>query len=217
MSSAAASAEATGVSGAAQAKPEPPVRRVRIYTRTGDKGTTSLFNGSRQSKAASFFEALGDTDELNAQLAVAKEHCKTRAATLVPQLEEIQSRLFDVGAHIATPKSSSAPDKLQRVAFPEESVATLEGWIDAMEEQLEPLRNFILPGGGLAAAHLHVARTVARRAERHVVGLVEQKDADEVVLRYLNRLSDFFFVAARFAAMKEGAAETLWRKPPAAP
>ena len=115
------------------------------------------------------------------------------------QLTEIQSRLLDLGSAIATPLSSGDDSKVARTAFPQASVAQLEAWLDALDARLPALRNFILPGGGLAAASLHAARAVARRAERAVVPLVRAKQADAVVVVYLNRLSDYLFVAARTA------------------
>jgi cob(I)alamin adenosyltransferase len=119
-------------------------------------------------------------------------------------LTEIQSRLLDLGSAIATPLSSGNDSKVARAAFPQASVAQLEAWLDALDARLPALRNFILPGGGLAAASLHAARAVARRAERAVVPLVRAKQADAVVVVYLNRLSDYLFVAAR-TAVRPGA------------
>ena len=128
-------------------------RRLRIYTRTGDKGQSSLYNGTRASKAEVVFSALGDTDELNANVGLALEHCVASAgavpdadwSTLISRLTDVQSRLLDLGTAIATPVEGSSEDQLKRAAFPEASVATLETWIDNMEESLPVLRNFILP------------------------------------------------------------------------
>ena len=192
-----------------------------MYTKTGDGGTTSLFNQQRRSKADDYFEALGDTDELNANIGVVRAHCQSAgsggsdavASQLDEQLAEVQSRLFDVGAHLATPRQSSNAAALARTAFDEDHVAQLEAWIDAMEAHLPPLRNFILPSGGFVATQLHVCRAVCRRAERKTVPLVAREDADPVVGRYLNRLSDFFFVAARYAALSSDRPETIWKKP----
>jgi len=178
-------------------------KAVKIYTKTGDRGTTSLFNSERRSKNDPSFEALGDVDELNAYLGLIRSYIPDNT-----QLPEIQSRLFDVGAHLATPRNSSNSIKLARTDFPDEHVTTLETWIDGMESELPALRNFILPGGKPTTALFHVARG----AERHVVTLVDQGDVDEVVLRYLNRLSDYLFVAARYDNLRAGGEETPWIK-----
>ncbi|DBA00863.1 TPA: hypothetical protein N0F65_008506 [Lagenidium giganteum] len=187
---------------------------MKVYTKTGDKGTSQLFSGERRPKDDDVFNALGDTDELNAQIGMAVEH--TRAAHheyLPPKLEQIQSRLFDVGACIATPLTTASQSKKNRAgAFDEANVDQLEHWIDEMEENLPPLKTFILPsGGGLASTQLHVARAVCRRAERRVVKLGAAGDVDASVMKYLNRLSDFLFVAARFAAFTESKEETKWQ------
>lgn len=186
---------------------------MKVYTKTGDKGTSQLFSGERRPKNDAVFQALGDTDELNAQIGVAVEQARVAAnAFLPPKLEQIQSRLFDLGACVATPLTSASETKQRRTGvFDEANVTQLELWIDEMDAELPPLKCFILPsGGGLASTHLHVARAVCRRAERSVVPLVAAGDVDGVVQRYLNRLSDFLFVSARFAALKEGKEETKW-------
>jgi len=212
--SGAAAGDTTTTAAAAAA---PAARRIRVYTRTGDKGTTALFNGSRGAKDDDTFHALGTVDELNSVLGVAREHAtallpQPAGGGLCEQLVEIQSRLLDVGAAIATPIDTSSAAHVARVAFDEAHVAQLEAWIDAMDDSLPPLKNFILPGGGLAAAHLHVARTTCRRAERTVVPLVRDGHAPDVVQRYLNRLSDYCFVAARFAAAAVGGTEAVYKK-----
>lgn len=148
--------------------------KFKIYTKTGDAGQTSLYNGSRRSKTDLEFEALGDVDELNSAIGVAREFLDSALANLSQQLEEIQSRLIDVGTSIATPLESSNKAKLERAKFPEGKVQLLEQQIDTMDEELAPLRNFILPSGGPGASFLHVARGVCRRAERKVVYLVGQ-------------------------------------------
>jgi cob(I)alamin adenosyltransferase len=184
----------------------------KVYTKTGDQGVASLYSSERRSKADSCFQALGDVDEANAHLGLARSYCGGDEM-LISQLAEIQSRLFDLGAQLATPRTSSNTSKLQRTEFHDEHVTTLETWIDSMDGQLSPLRNFILPGGGNpGSATLHVARAVVRRAERSVVPLLEAGDVDAVVLRYLNRLSDYLFVAARYAAHRQQEVETIWKK-----
>lgn len=191
-----------------------PTRGMKVYTKTGDKGTSQLFSGERRPKDDAVFKALGDTDELNAHIGVAVEYSRAAQNAFLPdKLEQIQSRLFDVGACIATPLTTASQSKKNRAgAFDEANVSALEEWIDEMDASLPPLTNFILPsGGGLASTHLHVARAVCRRAERRVVPLASAGDVDASVMRYLNRLSDFLFVAARFSALKEGKEETKWQ------
>eukprot|EP00026_Physarum_polycephalum_P013969 Phypoly_transcript_14432.p1 GENE.Phypoly_transcript_14432~~Phypoly_transcript_14432.p1 ORF type:complete len:238 (+),score=30.78 Phypoly_transcript_14432:55-768(+) len=184
--------------------------KVKIYTKTGDKGASSLFTGERRSKTDEIFSVLGDTDELNAHLGVAAEHCRTANNGIATKIEEIQSNLLDIGAHIATPRESASQAHKDRTKFNAEHVKTLESWIDEMDSQLPALRNFILPGGGLSSAHLHVARAVCRRAERAMVGLSQKQEIDESVRVYLNRLSDFLFVGARFAAKQENKSEVVY-------
>jgi len=190
-----------------------PPRKVKIYTKTGDKGTTSLFTGERLPKDTDYFQALGDIDEVNAEIGLAREHCLlANIPTLPERLEEIQSRLFDMGAHVATPLSKAPQAHKDRTKFDENAVSVLEQWIDEMDAELPPLRNFILPGGGLASAQLHVARAVARRCERCIVPLVLKEDVTLTVEKYINRLSDFLFVAARYAAHKANKPEMIWKK-----
>ena len=193
-------------------------RGFKIYTKTGDQGNSSLFNGERRRKDDLVFAALGDSDELNAALGLAHAHCEAdggeRAVVLLPQLGTVQSRLFDLGSAVATPRTQSSAARLERTAFDDHgaSTAELEQWIDALDAELPPLRNFILPGGGLAAASLHVARSVRRRAERSIVPLVLDGECEDAASIYLNRLSDYLFVAARYVAV----GEVTYQKPFAA-
>lgn len=170
---------------------------MHIYTKTGDKGTTGLFGGARVAKNDPRIEAYGTVDELNSFLGLAR--ASWPFSPLDAQLGMVQSDLFDLGAHLAAPGSDRFPG-----ADPSR-VAELESAIDAMESELAPLRNFILPGGSAAAAHLHVARSVCRRAERLVVALSEESS-----VVYLNRLSDYLFVAARYANLKSGVDDVVW-------
>ena len=176
---------------------------MKIYTRTGDRGQTSLFGGARVAKDDARIEAYGTVDELSSFVGVA------RAASLPAEvdgtLEQVQRDLFDVGAHLASPGTSRFSGVDPR------RIEELESAIDAMERELPPLTNFILPGGSAAAAQLHVARTVCRRAERCVVGLHDASPATESTIAYLNRLSDYLFVAARFANLRAGAADVPWK------
>eukprot|EP00908_Phaeocystis_cordata_P001479 Transcript_1158.p2 GENE.Transcript_1158~~Transcript_1158.p2 ORF type:complete len:234 (+),score=76.77 Transcript_1158:55-756(+) len=197
----------------------------KIYTRTGDEGSSSLFNGERRGKDHQVFEALGDSDELNAAIGLARAHCEVQSRDcieggrslhdILSQLDTVQSRLLDVGSAVATPRSSSNDKQLERVRFGDdgESVRALEQWMDELDEELPPLRNFILPSGGLAASSLHVARAVCRRAERSITRLVQADECEHAVGVYVNRLSDYLFVAARTAAARGGAAETVYQKP----
>jgi cob(I)alamin adenosyltransferase len=171
---------------------------MKIYTKTGDAGETSLFGGARVRKDDARIEAYGTVDELNSFVGVARASWPD--SPLDAQLHAIQSDLFDLGAHLAAPQTS-------RFAGPDPSrIAALEQSIDAMESELAPLKTFVLPGGSLAAANLHVARTICRRAERLVVTL----GAEAAAVTYLNRLSDYLFVAARFANFRHGIADVPW-------
>ena len=188
-------------------------KKAAIYTRTGDKGTSSLFSGERRSKDDLVFNALGHTDELNACIGVAKEYCVSSNNGLAPSLSLIQSRLLDLGSAVATPRINTKSEaRIERTSFPKEHVDTVEEWIDQLDVQLPQLKTFILPSGGLSSANLHVARAVCRRAERSVVPLVDAGEVEASVQKYLNRLSDFFFTAARFAAAHDGQEETVYRK-----
>lgn len=192
--------------------------RYKIYTKTGDQGTSSLYNGNRAAKDDMVFWALGETDELNSAVGVAREFLResrnhSNLAKLSSQLEEIQSRLLDVGSAVATPlDTTKSTFKLNRTKFDSDAVKKVESWIDEMDEELPPLTSFILPSGGKAAAFLHVARCVCRRAERRIVPLVRGEQVEETVVIYMNRLSDYLFTAARYAALKEGGQETIYKK-----
>jgi len=171
---------------------------VKIYTRTGDRGETSLFGGARVPKNDPRIDAYGTIDELNSQLGV------VLAIEPDAQLLAVQRDLFEIGAHLASPGTS-------RFAGVEASrIEELERGIDAMEAELAPLKSFILPGGTAAAAQLHVARTVCRRAERLVVELARKEAVGAHVVPYLNRLSDFLFVASRAENRAKGIDEPVW-------
>lgn len=179
---------------------------MKIYTKTGDGGETSLFDSSRVSKADPRVDAYGDVDELNACLGAAR--AALADGDLSSELARIQEQLFAVGAVLADPRARIS-DRVTKAAVRLDDVQRLEQLIDRLETELPPLRRFILPGGGAAGAWLHVARTVCRRAERRVVGLGEGA-ADSVVVTYLNRLSDLLFVMARAANHRQGCPETEW-------
>ncbi len=181
---------------------------MRIYTRTGDAGETGLFAGGRVPKDHPRVVACGDVDELNAALGM--------AMTLAPAdadrelLESIQRDLFTVGSELATPDPARLAQALSGPRVGETHVATLERAIDAHEEALEPLRNFILPGGTPKAAAFHLARTVCRRAERAVVRLARETTVSTDILKYLNRLSDLLFVLARATNARAGVRDVTW-------
>lgn len=179
---------------------------MKIYTRTGDDGTTSLFSGGRVRKDHLRVEAYGTVDELNSVLGVVRTHAP--APDLDSWLVQIQNQLFHLGSDLATPLDAKA-DWVVRVE--ESAVTWLEETIDAMTAVLPELKHFILPGGTPAAAHLHIARTVCRRAERITVGLAEHEPLGAWTIQYLNRLSDWLFTAARYANQQAGMAESEWR------
>lgn len=181
----------------------------RIYTRTGDEGETGLFGGGRVSKAHARVHAYGEVDELNAVLGWALTQLTGDLRDVRERLTVVQSDLFALGAHLATPADARARGHLP--ALPDGRAAEFERWIDQAEEELEPLRSFILPGGSGAGAALHLARTVCRRAERSVVMLAETTELDPVILVYLNRLSDLLFDFARLANRRAGSGEAPWR------
>jgi cob(I)alamin adenosyltransferase len=178
---------------------------VKIYTRTGDTGDTSLFDGTRVKKSDARVDAYGEVDELNAWIGLA------RASRLDPELDEelvhIQRDLFALGAELADPADKIA-DRVTKATLGDDDVVRLERLIDRLEAELPPLRRFILAGGSPAGAPLHVARTVCRRAERRMVSL--EPPVDAVLLRYVNRLSDLLFVLARVVNHRAGVPEITW-------
>ena len=179
---------------------------MKIYTRTGDDGTTGLFGGGRVPKSHPRIAAYGTVDELNSWLGLVRAHLLPEETELDALLQRLQGMLFDTGADLATPLDSRA----RTVRIESRYVEALEQEIDRLEAQLPPLKTFILPGGAPAAAMLHVARTVCRRAERHVVKAMQQETLNPEVLRFLNRLSDLLFVLARWLNHRRHVAETPW-------
>jgi cob(I)alamin adenosyltransferase len=178
----------------------------RIYTRTGDDGTTALGSGERRPKYDLRVAAYGTVDETNAAIGVARLHVED--VTIDAMLGMIQNDLFDLGADLAVPQREGKAERLRVLSS---QVERLERDIDALNEKLSPLTSFVLPGGTAAAAHLHLARTICRRAERMVVELASQPDepVSDAAIQYMNRLSDFLFVASR-AANHNGADDVLW-------
>lgn len=179
----------------------------KIYTKTGDAGETALGNGTRVAKHALRVTSYGTTDELNATVGLARLHS---ADEMDAGLSRIQNDLFDIGADLCRPDmSKDAEAEYPPLRVTADQVARLEAEIDAMNADLEPLRSFILPGGSALSAHLHLCRTVARRAERLTVELSTMEEVNPDAVKYLNRLSDWFFVAAR-VANDGGASDVLW-------
>jgi cob(I)alamin adenosyltransferase len=179
---------------------------MKIYTRTGDKGTTALYGGKRLSKGELRIEAYGTVDELNSFLGLVATYLEEKEYSDL--VIDIQSRLFDMGTHLA-----AEPGKKNLILpeIPEAKIELLEAYIDKMNEDLPELKFFILPGGNKPAAVCHVARTICRRAERCIVRLSENEKVEEVLIRYLNRLSDFLFVLARKFAHDANVAEIVWK------
>ena len=185
----------------------------KIYTRTGDKGMTSLFSGERVAKDNAFIEALGSVDEANCALGLALSLLpkEKSLATTCEELEIIQHALFDVGAALATPLRCHQDQKLAKTRFDHEAIEWLEKCIDHMDSQLPTLKTFILPGGHPAGASLHLSRGLIRRAERLVIPLYEQADITQAVLVYLNRLSDYLFMASRYVNHRLAVTEKQWQ------
>lgn len=181
------------------------VKLNKIYTRTGDDGTTGLVDGSRTPKDAPRMAAIGDVDELNGFIGAAALHA---GGEMLARLRTIQNDLFDLGADLATPGEDFTPGEMTLRIVPAQ-VARLETEIDAMNDPMQPLASFILPGGSALASALHIARSVARRAERTAISAARAVPINPQALAYLNRLSDWLFVAAR-DANDQGTADILW-------
>ncbi len=179
---------------------------MKIYTKTGDKGDTSLFGGQRVPKDAQRIEAYGTVDELNSLLGVIRADNRNQQIDEI--LNRIQNELFELGADLATPRSTTTKN-IKRIEAKHSD--HLEKSIDQLDDHLKPLKTFILPGGLPVAAKLHLARTICRRAERTVVRLTRNEDIGEGITMYLNRLSDLLFVMARYANHVANVPETKWK------
>lgn len=177
---------------------------MKIYTRTGDGGSTTLFDGTRIAKSDLRVEAYGEVDEANAAIGLAR--AEGLDADIDAVMDTVQRELFALGSRLADPAERIA-DRVSKIALGHEDVTRLEGWIDRYEEELPPLRRFILPGGTRAAAALHMARTVCRRAERRMVAMVS---VEVEYLAYMNRLSDLLFVLTRVVNRRAGKVEVEW-------
>jgi cob(I)alamin adenosyltransferase len=174
----------------------------KLYTKTGDNGSTGLGGGKRVTKDDPRIACIGEIDELNACIGL----CAAAAEIALP-LQRVQDELFIIGSRLAAPESAGVPK------ITDAAITRLESEIDAMDERLPPLRNFILPGGCELAARLHLARTVCRRAERTLVALSGNQMLDALTLIYLNRLSDWLFIAARHANQTAGVPDIIWKPP----
>jgi cob(I)alamin adenosyltransferase len=191
------------------------IRIDRVYTRTGDDGQTGLVGGKRIAKDDLRIESYGEVDELNTVIGVARAilaspPCEgsAEAERIDSVLAFVQQELFDLGSQLATPPESEYPGMIR---IGDDAIARLEAWMDELSPDLPELKSFVLPGGGAAAAQLHVARTVCRRTERTVTTLVRRGDTSPLTARYLNRLSDLLFVQSRWIAIKSGHGEVLWQ------
>lgn len=187
------------------------VKLNKIYTKTGDDGTTGLGTGERVKKHDVRISAYGTVDETNAVVGMVRLHTKSESPDLLdPMLERIQNDLFDLGADLCTPDRGEKLE-YEPLRIVDAQVRRLEVEIDQLNEELEPLKSFVLPGGSAAAAHLHLARTVSRRAERYMTELagIKGEAVSDVAIHYINRLSDFFFVASRYLNAKSGG-DVLW-------
>ena len=178
----------------------------KIYTKTGDKGETALGTGERVAKFALRIEAYGTVDETNAAIGIARQHTDDQ---LDQMLERVQNDLFDLGADLCTPDTGEKLEYEPLRIVPDQ-VTRLEKEIDALNEKLEPLKSFVLPAGTPAAAALHLARTISRRAERRMVELATQEKVGDAALQYINRLSDFLFVASRYVNAQANG-DVLWQ------
>ena len=180
----------------------------KLYTRTGDAGHTSLVDGTRAPKDCVRIEAYGDIDELSSTLGVVAA-CKDCPEEVKGQITQIQNFMFSLGGYLATPVEPGTEPRLQDA---DKEIERLEGWIDVIDEQTPPLKNFVLPGGCEGSARCHVARTVCRRAERHIVALQKESYVDPEVAAYVNRLSDYLFAVARYLNFLAGIEDVAWQR-----
>ncbi|HLU87622.1 MAG TPA: cob(I)yrinic acid a,c-diamide adenosyltransferase [Taishania sp.] len=178
---------------------------MKIYTKKGDQGTTGLIGGTRILKSSLRIESYGTVDELNSYIGLVRDLNEDQ--TILEQLLRIQDRLFTIGSHLAADPEKS---KMKLPDLTEKDVEQLEQWMDVMDEQLEPMRSFVLPGGHVLVSHCHIARCICRRAERVVVDLNQNEPVDGVILKYINRLSDYLFILSRKYSKDYNANEQPW-------
>jgi len=181
---------------------------MKIYTKTGDKGKTSLFSGNRVAKHHLRIESYGTVDELNSYIGLIKDYCPVGED--ISLLNHIQDRLFTIGSILATEPSEKNKERFKLPKIKESDIEGLEKSMDEMNEQLPEMTHFLLPGGHPVVSYCHVGRTICRRAERRITALNEEQTVDEKVLKYINRLSDFLFVLSRYWGKKVEAKEVKW-------
>jgi cob(I)alamin adenosyltransferase len=182
---------------------------MKIYTKTGDDGTSGLFGGQRVKKTDKRLEAYGTVDELNSFLGLTV--CHIQSAEIKNTLQRIQNIMFNIGAKLATPNEHTSKLKdLEQIT--EDDVKYLENRIDEFEVKLKPINNFIIPGGTVGAGYLHVARSICRRCERRIIAIDLKENINEIFIRYFNRLSDYLFVAARYENMISRVEDVIWNK-----
>lgn len=184
---------------------------MKLYTKSGDDGTTGLFSGARVSKDHPRIESYGTIDEFNATLGMCSATCKADNALhrrLLDIFARLQSRMFDIGADLATPEGANNESKIQRIG--EEHVQEVEKWIDEIDSANTPLTAFVMPGGTELASRLHLARTICRRAERQMIHLSHTEPVGSSLIMYVNRVSDFLFAAARLVNKNSGVEDVLW-------
>ena len=184
---------------------------MKLYTKSGDDGTTGLFSGARVSKDHPRIESYGTIDEFNATLGMCSATCKADNALhrrLLDIFGRLQSRMFDIGADLATPEGANNESKIQRIG--EEHVQEVEKWIDEIDSANTPLTAFVMPGGTELASRLHLARTICRRAERQMIHLSHTEPVGSSLIMYVNRVSDFLFAAARLVNKNSGVEDVLW-------
>ncbi len=179
---------------------------MKIYTKKGDKGQTSLIGGTRVPKSSMRIESYGTVDELNSYLGLVRD--QEINAEYVRQILEIQDRLFTIGSHLASDPTKA---KMQIPGLFDEDIKNLENWMDEMDKELPEMRSFVLPGGHSTVSHTHVARCICRRAERIIVDLMHNEEVEEIVPQYMNRLSDYLFVLSRKITQDLGAVESPWK------
>lgn len=182
----------------------------QLYTGTGDRGLTSLVGGERVKKNSLRLEAYGTIDELSSSLGVVAAD-PTCSPEVKGEIREVQNELFNIGAYLATAAPRGTEPACASLADGSK-IEQLEGWIDSLDEQTPKIRAFVLPGGCMTAAECHMARTICRRAERAILALADEEYVDPALIRYINRLSDYLFIAARFQNFMQGIEEVTWKK-----
>lgn len=185
------------------------MKKSSLYTRTGDTGLTSLVGGERVAKNSARLEAYGTIDELSSAIGLVEADPQI-AEELRGQLRAVQNMMFNIGSYLATAPAPGTEPRCAQIT--PEKMAVMEGWIDALDEQTPKMNSFVLPGGSTTAALFHMARTICRRAERRILDLSEESYVDPAVIQYVNRLSDYLFIAARYSNFILGTSDVAWQK-----